>query len=268
MNERYSHIKELTVGDIKNLGPLDENLLYLAIEAVDSSRDLPFDITFIALKGTDSPPMIRIETKTRQEFLQMGTEQQVQDTLVARVLDIRNRTGGYIDIHPFYGAVWSTSLTHITSLGGPYPNDKLTMMIHLCDMGDQFDPSSEISAIASGNSLHIGPQTDQRDIDAFFEAFLGCKANPNQGHRNIASVNDLDQQWDAQNKQFNTPTPPPAIPLNHGSIAAVLGSMQHTMGFTDFRIQRINYQNISPVDLARLPDSIRDKVIQEPPLEF
>lgn len=210
---------------------------FVSIEGVNKETGYEYSFGFIS-KHPDGP-YIKIDTKPRHVFLEKGTEQEAQDALVGLAQQIRRRSGGVINIHPFYGAVWGTKLTPVSPgflTDSKQPDEDLTMFVYLTDSGYKFDDKLTKQALDIGQVITVpGPKA------ANFLAYQNAeKANPNQSDRDQAIVNKLGDRWDAEFKKYNNPKDiPQAMKPTPGNIVKLMRQLESEAGMTDLTVTRV-----------------------------
>lgn len=235
--EQWKTLEGLSVSDLANLGEAPENLVWVAIEGVNRNTGQNYSLGFHAEHPTG--PYVSIGTEDRSVFLQQATEEETEAALREFTLQLRGLTGGYIDIHPFHGAIWSTTLTPVApgfgDIASPY--DSLLMIINLTNRGAEFDESLTEMARKIGTTWTVpSPKAVQR---AAYDA-AAVKVNPSQSHRDTAVINNLGEAWDRQFKEYNLDQKvPPAVVLTPRKIAEIVTKASE-FGLERPRVSKVN----------------------------
>ncbi|RJQ15697.1 hypothetical protein C4573_06095 [Candidatus Woesearchaeota archaeon] len=214
----------------------------------------------------DRTPYVNINTEQRGSFLNKGSERQAQCALESLAMTVRERIGGYFQIHPFYGAIYGTHFNPITDFCKGNMDEPLGMTIHLVNDAGQFDDEMTREALYMGNTISVPGPNAQRFLEYMKAVNL---RNPNQQDRDQAITNGLGEQWDAEFKKFNPPAKrrwlffkqpsiPPAMEVTQHSIADMMDYLQE-LGLRDLRATQANYQGLTSTELdaATLP---REKI--------
>lgn len=189
----------------------------------DAVTDKTYGVWFV--NRDDGSPYIKIDTEQRGSFLQEGTEREAQDALVKFATKIRDLTGGFFDIHPFYGAVYGTRLTPVapnfmTEIEGL--DDRLSMIIYMSEE-KSFDSRLTKLSREIGTTV-VFPSSQARMFKKYLEA--SATANPNQQNRDQAIVNGLKKPWEEQFREFNRKTKPVKVVMTPQGVAGVLSVME------------------------------------------
>lgn len=178
-------------------------------------------------------PYIKIDSEDRRDFLLKGTEREAQDALIELSETMRERTGGYYNIHPFYGAVYGTRLTPVAPgfmKDLARPDEGLGTIIFLNDFGDRFDEGLTKIAIEIGMTVEFPSEKAEK----FREYLRAQNPSSNQRSRDKAIVNKLGDRWDTENKAFNgRKTQPHAMDLTVDNIVKVMGYLETNAGISD-----------------------------------
>ena len=196
-----------------------------------------YEYKFIFFNDHPGGPYIIIDTEPRDIFLTKGTETEAEEALKQLAFAIREKTGGYFNIHPFYGAVSHTSSSTVSKdFGSNFGDDDLSMIIYLTDKGD-FDPRLTEEYLDIGLEFAVPSAEAQK----FLEYKKQVKeANPNQEHRDQAIANGLGEKWDAEFNKYNPKDK--ILPVMNITPEHVVGLIQHLqsqLGLDDFRIPRV-----------------------------
>lgn len=230
LNELRSELLTVNTGSIS-----------IGTRGVFSGLEYRFDFVSNRPRGD----YIRISTMRREEFSTATPEQHVQIFLVNLTLATREVTGGAIDIHPHYGAIYGNGLTPISGIPDQEPNRRLSMTIYLTDYvaGLDFGPPPQTQEI--GTVIGIASSRAERDRMYFEQA---RNANPNQKNRDRAKVDRL-QAWDSQFLKFNGDTRriPNTMPIGPNNIADLMNSLVDRGLVTDVWLKKSPVPNDSRV---------------------
>lgn len=238
MNEErkiYGQV-DLTLDQLASLSS-ETPPLYIGVVGTQESTgyEYRFGFHFDHPKGQ----YINISTEERRTFLTKGTEQQTQDALVALAQIVRQKSGGYFGIHPFYGLVWGTKLTPVapgflTDLESP--DEDLSVFIYLTNAGDKFDKNLTREAMQIGTVIEVpGPKAER-----FLNYLRKPKANPNQEGRGTAIVNGLREKWDAEFRKYHQGTIATSpIGLSPNNIAELLKDLASRTSLVDLKVTRL-----------------------------
>ena len=235
-------IREFSPITVAELAALPaEDFIWAEVQATNPSTGYDYSYRFHthATSQQSSPARVAIRTENREAFLQKGTEVEAEEALVELGQQTRKLTGGFFDIHPFYGAVYGTQNNPVAPsflAGLARLDENLSLGIDLSDEGYVFDDRFTREAVAIGTTIAFpGPMADR--WMAYQEAF---KANPNQSSRDQAVANDLGERWDKEFLLFNGHKPRfwqkgvrPAIELTPVSASQVIEGLGELSLLTD-----------------------------------
>jgi len=213
---------------------------YIGIEGRGPIRDYRYSFGFIF--EHPNGPYIKIDSEPRRDFIAKGTEAEAQDALVAIAKATRLRSGGVFSVHPFFGAVWGTKLTPVSSgflTESQGLGDDLTMFVYLTDHGDKFDGKLTQISSAVGTVVSFPSETPTEAVrGALWLHYMGApKTNPNQSDRDQAIANGLGEQWDQEFSRYNkTGRVPHAMPLNTNTIVELMSKLESEAGVTDLKV--------------------------------
>lgn len=208
----------------------------VVIEATQKNTGYKYELNFIFEHPTG--PYISIRTEERQSFLQKGTEQQAQDALLELTKQAKEISGGLIEIHPFFGAVYQTNINPIAS-GFVFGDldDQLITTICLTevsantferDLTNKLKKIGAVVAIPGPNAL------------SYVEYLKAPKMNPNQSNRDTAVINKLGEKWDEENNRFNLGPVSPVLTLSLHNIANFVNKLSQNAGLTDLTVTMLN----------------------------
>lgn len=247
MDTRY---KNLTSKELRHSNYPDSKFGGIFLEGV-ANTDYKYSMGFVIEhpKG----PYFRIGTEKRQEFLRKGSEMEAEDALTEMVFTIRSKTGGFFQIHPFYGAIYGTNSSPITDFCQGEPDDNLSTIIYLNDSRG-FNDELTREAVALGTTIVLN-QSNVRRLDHY--QYRASKANPNQYNRDIAIMNGLKENWETEFYQFNPHAKqnlldrirrrtdiPPAMQPTQENIADFINCLQWSI-FPGLRVTQVNYLGLT-----------------------
>jgi len=234
LKEGENYFRNITLDDFRSV---QEGSLYsVFVEGADISSNRLYEFGFI----TEHPhgPYVKIDTKQRKTFLESGTEQQAQDSLIDLVNKVRHRTGGYFEVHPFYGAVYGTKLTTVspdflTDLKGS--DERLSMIIYLTNNGLDFDSRLTHEYQAIGTSFNVPSAQSERYLEYLRGTHGG---NPNQKNRDQAIANGLQEGWGKEFEKFNGGKIRRAMRISPKNVVDLMGSMRN-VGIVNTKVSRL-----------------------------
>ncbi len=215
-------------------GAEGRNIFSTFVEGININTGYEYTLVFV--KDHPNGPYIRIDTEKREVFLNKGTETETENALVQFASAIREKTGGYFGIHPFYGAVFGTDNSTVSEDFIPGREDRdLSMIIYLSDSRG-FDP--ELTNMRRGLGVIINIPSPQADgLPQYWER--ASKANPNQANHDTATLNGLKKKWDEEFIKYNSPTQTVAMEITPETITDLVQHLQTKLGFEDVRIPRV-----------------------------
>ncbi len=263
--------KDLTQGELRSSNYPNFKFGGIFMDGVNENTGYKYEVGFVI----DHPhgPYLKIDTEKRKDFLGKGSEKNAEDAFKRVAFAMRSKTGGYFEIHPFYGAIWGTHFNPITDFCKGGEDDDLTTIIHFTDNGNTFDDALTREATSMGTTIAFPGPNAQRCLD--YQKKVNRK-NPNQGSRDQAIVNGLGELWDAEFERYNPHAKrkwlitkifngrkqsdiPPAIGVTQNRVADFMDYLQNELGFTGLRVTQTNYKGLTLVefDASTLP---KDKV--------
>ncbi len=203
----------VSLEDLKTRVHLDSQLVCAILAGQESSYGLPYEFVFSKFP---TGFFLRIDSLTKEEFQKMVTEEQAEENIKSLANRIREITGGYYDIHPFMGALWNSDNNPIIpGFGEGSHIDRLCMIIHLRDDGDDFDMQEMFTQVA----LNADTWIKGDDVMTFFQSIeRSDKVNPNGSNRDQAIANDLGMLWDQEFHRYNDGPKPTAMQITHSSL--------------------------------------------------
>lgn len=227
----------LTLEGLSQLG--EETPSCLIAEGVRPSG-YRYKIGFITEHPTG--PYIKIDSEPRGLYMARGTEQDAQNDLEACAFSLRAITGGFFEIHPFYGAVWGSKIDPIVEGFGDNAGnqDNLTMILALARDGFEFSDGLSRLSDRLGATYRISGSNASNAM-AYLIGLQG--ANPNQGHRDIARVNGLEDKWKEVFHEYNSGRSyPTAMKPDMRSIQSTLYQLRSTFSFQIPSIPYVYYK--------------------------
>lgn len=197
-----------------------------------------FDTLFDPLRRT---PIIKIDTESRPAFLKKGTEREAQDALVDVAQQVRRRSGGFFNIHPYYGAVFGTTLTPVVPgfyADIPGQEQNLKMFIYLSNAGGSFD-----NRLTQEYRRIRGMREDSRaKSPRLLEYLQASQANPNQQNRDDAIMYRRGEIWHFENSIYNQRTEvPQAMTLTPQNMVALMRGLE-----SDAVLEHVKVSSIHP----------------------
>lgn len=227
----YSDIGPISIDELADVEiPDDHELVYIDTPGHQPNVPYRYDITHFP-KLDDRHPGIIIHTAIREIYLQHGTEIDAQIALRGLTQAIHQFTGGVVEIHPFYGAIYNNILDPVAEVFRPGPgdiilgDDRLSTRIAPVPNGGLF--SDTLSEHAAGIPLTFvipSPEADRY----LANMKLANQANPNQKSKDQATANDLGNRWQAEFDRYNQ-----ADLLNLEPMVVSLGSVSLLMNTLD-----------------------------------
>lgn len=201
-----------------------------------------FSMSLITIPtGHPSAPMIKLDTPTRQDFLRRNSEAESQIALERLARETILRTGGFVNIHPFYGAVWGTKLTPVspgflTDL--PNLDESLSIFIYVNNQAGDFNDELTKAAKVIGNVFVSG--TSRAAAHRLYNE--SAAQFPNQRHRDQAITNGLGQKWDKEFVRIHRDLLiPQAIELTPWNTIQLIGALGE-VGLKHPRVTDFNWQ--------------------------
>ena len=254
---------DLTLEELANSGIDDSKFKRIFLKGTYNVRDYNYMLNI----GLSEGASLTISTELRKNFLAKGNEKEAENTLQKLALGIRAKTGGYFDIHCFYGAVNGTHFSPITNFSGGADWEHLSMIIHLTDNGSLFDERLTEEAVSLGVYIEGAPDV----IRYLRNRERAYQKNPNQPSRDQAIANRLGKKWDKEFLKYNPQARkgvlawaarkagllscvPPTMQFTQRTTADFITYLQQEIGFRDLRISEVHYAlRADELDAVKLP---------------
>ncbi len=252
--------KDLTPAELRGSNYPNSKLGAVLTHGVNKNTGYEYSVGFII----DHPnaPYLKVDTEKRKDFLKKGSEREAEDALKEVAFAMRSKTGGYFDIHPFYGAIFGTHFNPITDFCKGREDENLSTIVHLTNNGRKFDSGLTNEAVSMGTVIAFPGPNAQRFMD--YTERVNRK-NPNQRNRGQAMANGLGEEWDAEFEKYNPQEKrqglmarifsgkeqsgiPTAMDLTQNKVAGFIDYLQEELGFTDLKVTQTNYKGLSLVE--------------------
>lgn len=209
---------------------------------------LDYELAFVSNRPRGD--YLRISTPRRQDFLSHDTEGRVQIFLANLTKAVKDVTGGAVEIHPYYGAIYGNGIAPLFAVPDTEPNRRLSMTLFLTDYVSSLDFSPPPPTQEVGTIIPIWSLRAERESKYFEQA---RNANPNQKNRDRSFAIGTSEAWDKEFKRFNSPSLrlPYAMPIGPNNIADLMGSLVKRGLVENVRLKKVpearDFRTIRPI---------------------
>ena len=232
MTQESQIIRDISVQQFAEIAN-NEPFLCVGFNGVDAKDQRSYKLHFI----TEHPqgPYLRIDTEPRRNFLLLGSEEQAQGALVSLGNEVRRKTGGFYQIHPFYGLVRGTCLTPVApNFVCGHDDEDLSLLIYLTNQGKRFNRRLTQQSIAIGTTTTLPDPEVIVNLRHQYEVV----DNPNQGDRDIAVTCGLGVEWNRQFNEAHRDRVPSAMQITVPNIVDLLYKLKGN-GFDNPRVSQL-----------------------------